>query len=57
LRLACDLPPFASPLPVRPGATSRQSAATIDFVTGEGTLASILEESAEEVHSLTVALS
>ncbi len=56
LMLANDLAPLDSPLHVRPGATSRQSAATIDFVTGEGTLASILEESAEEVQSLTAAL-
>lgn len=56
LMLANDLAPLDSPLHVRPGATSRQSAATIDFVTGDGTLASILEESAEEVKSLTAAL-
>jgi HD-like signal output (HDOD) protein len=56
LMLANDLAPFDSPLHARPGATSRQSAATIDFVTGDGTLASILEESAEEVKSLTAAL-
>jgi hypothetical protein len=54
--LANDLAPLDSPLHVRPGATSRLSAATIDFVVGEGTLASILEESAEEVNSLTAAL-
>jgi hypothetical protein len=41
---------------VRAGATSRQSAATVDFVTGDGTLASILKESADEVNSLTAAL-
>ena len=29
---------------------------TIDFVIGDGTLASIMEESAEEVKSLTAAL-
>jgi HD-like signal output (HDOD) protein len=56
LMLANDLAPLDSPLHVRPGATSRQAAATIDFVTGEGTLASILAESAEEVSSLTAAL-
>jgi HD-like signal output (HDOD) protein len=56
LMLANDLAPFDSPLHVRPGATSRQSAATIDFVVGEGTLAAILEESSEEVSSLTAAL-
>lgn len=56
LMLANDLAPLDSPMHVRAGATSRQSAATIDFVTGDGTLASILEESAEEVSSLTAAL-
>lgn len=56
LMLANDLAPVDSPLHVRPGATSRESAATIDFVTGDGTLASILEESAEEMRSLTAAL-
>ena len=56
LMLANDLAPLDSPLHVRAGATSRQSAATIDFVTGDGTLASILEESADEVRSLTAAL-
>ena len=56
LLLANDLSPVASPLHERPGATSMQSASTIDFVIGEGTLASILEESAEEVRTLTAAL-
>lgn len=56
LLLANDLAPLTSPLHSRPGATSRQAAATIDFVIGEGSLASILEESAEEVSSLTSAL-
>ena len=56
LLLANDLSPIASPLHERPGATSIQSAATIDFVIGEGTLASIMEESAEEVKGLTAAL-
>ncbi len=56
LMLANDLAPLDSPLHARAGATTRQSAATIDFVTGEGTLAAILEESAEEVRSLTAAL-
>ena len=56
LMLANDLAPIDSPLHVRPGATSRQSAATVDFIVGEGTLASILEESSEEVSSLTAAL-
>lgn len=56
LMLANDLAPVASPLHARPGAVSPQSAATIDFVVGEGTLASILAESADEVRSLTAAL-
>jgi HD-like signal output (HDOD) protein len=56
LMLANDLSPVASPLHERPGATSANAAATIDFVIGDGTLASILEESAEEVQSLTAAL-
>jgi hypothetical protein len=56
LLLANDLAPVPSPLYERPGATSRQAAATIDFVIGDGTLNSILEESAAEVSSLTSAL-
>jgi HD-like signal output (HDOD) protein len=56
LMLANDLAPLDSPLHARAGATTRQSAATIDFVTGDGTLASILKESADEVRSLTAAL-
>jgi HD-like signal output (HDOD) protein len=56
LMLANDLAPLDSPLHVRAGATTRQSAATIDFVTGDGTLAAILKESADEVKSLTAAL-
>jgi HD-like signal output (HDOD) protein len=46
LLLANDLSPVPSPLHQRPGATSMQGASTIDFVIGEGTLNSILEESA-----------
>ncbi|WP_020656227.1 HDOD domain-containing protein [Massilia niastensis] len=57
LLLANDLASVPSPLHERPGATTRESAATIDFITGAGTLAQILEESAMEVHSLTSALS
>jgi HD-like signal output (HDOD) protein len=56
LLLANDLAPTASPLHARPGATSAQAAATIDFATGDGTLAQILEESAVEVRSLAAAL-
>ena len=56
LLLANDLAPVHSPLYERPGATSMGSAATIDFVIGEGSLNEILEESAEEVKSITHAL-
>jgi hypothetical protein len=56
LLLANDLSPVPSPLQQRAGATTVQSASTIDFVVGDGTLAGILEESAEEVQSLTAAL-
>ena len=56
LLLANDLAPVASPLLERPGATTPESAATIDFTIGAGTLAQVLEESAEEVKSLTAAL-
>ena len=56
LLLANDLSPVASPLHERPGATSMSAASTIDFVIGEGTLASIMAESSEEVKSLTAAL-
>ena len=56
LMLANDLAPVASPMHQRPGATTMQSASTIDFVIGDGTLASILEESAEEVRGLASAL-
>jgi HD-like signal output (HDOD) protein len=56
LLLANDLAPVPSPLDLRGGATSRESASTIDFVIGEGSLNDILEESANEVRSLTAAL-
>lgn len=56
LLLANDLAPFPSPLHERPGATTLDSAATIDFTVGQGTLAQVLAESAEEVKSLTAAL-
>ena len=56
LLLANDLSPVPSPLQDRAGATTKQSASTIDFVVGDGTLSSILEESAEEVRELTAAL-
>ncbi|WP_028102626.1 HDOD domain-containing protein [Pseudoduganella violaceinigra] len=56
LLLANDLSPVASPLHARPGATSVAAASTIDFTVGDGTLANVMEESAEEVKSLTAAL-
>ncbi|PWF45012.1 HDOD domain-containing protein [Massilia glaciei] len=56
LLLANDLSPIESPLHQRPGATTKQAAVTIDFAVGDGTLQSILEESADEVRSLTSAL-
>jgi HD-like signal output (HDOD) protein len=56
LMLANDLAPTPSPLHERPGALTRQAALTVDFTTGDGTLAQILDESAEEVRSLTHAL-
>lgn len=56
LMLANDLAPVISPLPQRAGATTRESALTIEFTVGDGTLNSILEESAEEVKSMTAAL-
>jgi HD-like signal output (HDOD) protein len=57
LLLANDLSPVASPLLERPAVAGLQASATIDFAVGEGTLASILAESAEEVRSLGAALS
>jgi HD-like signal output (HDOD) protein len=56
LLLANDLAPFPSPLFTPPGATTQAGAATIDFVIGEGTLKQVLEESGEEVKSLSSAL-
>ncbi|TFW33794.1 HDOD domain-containing protein [Massilia horti] len=56
LQLADDLAPERSPLHERPGATDIQSAATIDFAVGDGTLSRLLADSAEEVRSLTSAL-
>lgn len=56
LLLANDLSPVASPLHERPGATSMSAASTIDFIIGDGTLASIMAESSDEVKSLTAAL-
>jgi HD-like signal output (HDOD) protein len=56
LMLANDLSPIPSPLHQKAGATSKQAAVTIDFAVGDGTLQSILEESADEVRSLAAAL-
>lgn len=57
LLLANDLASVRSPLHERPGATSASSAATVDFAIGDGTLAKVLQESADEVRSITAALS
>ena len=57
LLLANDLSPEQSPLLERPGVAGLQASATIDFIVGEGTLASVLAESQEEVRSLIAALS
>src|SRR5471032_3363584 len=56
LLLANDLAPVLSPLYERPGATSLLAARTIDFDVGDGTLDSILRESAHEVESLYAVL-
>jgi hypothetical protein len=57
LLLANDLAPVASPLLERdPDVSGMQVGATIDFAVGDGTLSSILEESEDEVQSLTAAL-
>lgn len=56
LLLANDLAPVKSPLDQRGDASPEDSASSINFSIGEGTLADILEESADEVKSLTAAL-
>jgi HD-like signal output (HDOD) protein len=56
LLLAKDLAPIPSPLLERPGVSPAQACATVDFTVGDGTLALILQESAEEVRSLVAAL-
>ncbi|MDF3036428.1 MAG: hypothetical protein K0S28_1702 [Paucimonas sp.] len=56
LLLANDLSPVPSPLQQHADATTLDEASTLDFAMGGGTLKSILEESADEVASLTKAL-
>jgi HD-like signal output (HDOD) protein len=56
LILASDLTTTKSPLQRHEGASGLQSAATIDFTVGEGTLAAVLAESAAEIASLSAAL-
>ncbi|MGO4378868.1 HDOD domain-containing protein [Pseudoduganella sp. RAF19] len=53
LLLANDLAPVPSPLHTPPGATTPVSAHTIDFAVGEGTLTAVMNESSDEVKSLT----
>ncbi|MFZ6768868.1 HDOD domain-containing protein [Undibacterium sp. Di26W] len=56
LLLANELAAVPSPLDPRSPESIRQSASEIDFAVGEGTLLSILSESAEDVESLTATL-
>ena len=56
LLLANDLSAVPSPLDTRSESAIQQDASEIDFAIGDGTLLSILEESDEEVRSLTSAL-
>ncbi|BBB63761.1 hypothetical protein UNDKW_5488 [Undibacterium sp. KW1] len=56
LLLANELAAVPSPLDPRSPESIRQSASEIDFAVGEGTLTSILSESAEEVDALTASL-
>ncbi|MFZ6723251.1 HDOD domain-containing protein [Undibacterium sp. Ji49W] len=56
LLLANELAAVPSPLDPRSPESIRQSASEIDFAVGEGTLSSILSESAEDVESLTATL-
>ena len=56
LLLANDLSPVPSPLLERPGMAGLQTAVTIDFAVGEGTLARILQESEADVQGLKAAL-
>lgn len=54
--LARQLAPTPSPFAHRPAGTTETLQATIDFACGDGTLQSILQESADYVASLTSAL-
>jgi HD-like signal output (HDOD) protein len=56
LMLANDLSPVASPLDHRESPSSMEVSSTIDYAIGQGTLQSMLEESASEIESLTQAL-
>ena len=56
LMLANDLATVSSPLDTRSASAIQQDASEIDFSIGDGTLVSILKESASEVRSLTAAL-
>ncbi|MBI3283921.1 MAG: HDOD domain-containing protein [Burkholderiales bacterium] len=56
LLLANDLAPVVSPLHQKEGAAIKQAAAAIDFEFDDGTLHATLEESEEEIESLTAAL-
>lgn len=56
LVLANELASIYSPLDIRANDGSDQYLSEIDFMVGDGTLNSILEESEEEVRSLTAAL-
>ncbi|MCH8621433.1 HDOD domain-containing protein [Undibacterium sp. TS12] len=56
LLLANELAAVPSPLDVRSPESIRQAASEIDFAVGDGTLLTILTESAEEVDALTATL-
>lgn len=56
LLLANDLAPIPSPLDKRSAVELQNVAKTTDFAVGETSLQKILEESAEEIHSLTHSL-
>ncbi|MYN06694.1 HDOD domain-containing protein [Pseudoduganella aquatica] len=56
LLLANDLAPVPSPMHQRPGATTPAAARTLDFAVGDGTLDTILRESASDVQSLFAVL-